>query len=289
MIFNIKPEGQLGNRLFHAAHLIVLSIETEHTYFDFTFEPYKDNFKNLERKNMLVFPESKNNLFYKFVGSFIKKRILNIRDFILYRKIDSRFLGYINQENSNCLNFEVWKESRKKYKNYLIEGWVGIDLSPLHLYRNQLKTYFEPTKEIIDNVRSLIENAHQNADLLIGIHMRRGDFKEYRDGLFYFEDEVYIRHMQRITELFKEKKIVFYLTSNEPIQESNFSSFNIILANNQIVEDMYCLSECDYIIGPVSTYSMWASFIGEKPLCQLMDRNYNIELKDFKIINNRAA
>jgi len=33
-----------------------------------------------------------------------------------------------------------------------------------------------------------------------------------------------------------------------------------------MVEDLYALAECDYIIGPPSTYTLWASFYGDTPL-----------------------
>jgi hypothetical protein len=37
--------------------------------------------------------------------------------------------------------------------------------------------------------------------------------------------------------------------------------------------DLYSLARCDYVFGPPSTYSQWASFYGNKPLLHVFDRD----------------
>lgn len=48
-----------------------------------------------------------------------------------------------------------------------------------------------------------------------------------------------------------------------------------------VITDLYTLSLCDYIIGPFSTFFRWASFIGEKPICYLEDKNQTFTLASF--------
>ena len=50
------------------------------------------------------------------------------------------------------------------------------------------------------------------------------------------------------------------------MDEEAFPSFDVVLGNGQIVEDMYAFAACDYIVGPPSTYTGWASFYGDKGL-----------------------
>ena len=50
--------------------------------------------------------------------------------------------------------------------------------------------------------------------------------------------------------------------------------------------DLYTLSICDCIIGPFSSYSRWASFIGEVPLCFLESKSQQFTKDGFsKIID----
>ena len=51
-----------------------------------------------------------------------------------------------------------------------------------------------------------------------------------------------------------------------------------------MIEDVYALSQCDYILGPPSTFSMWASFIGDVPLRIVKYANENITLDQFSPI-----
>ena len=46
--------------------------------------------------------------------------------------------------------------------------------------------------------------------------------------------------------------------------------------------DLYGLAACDYIIGPPSTYSHWASFWGKGPLRPLDSSDLQLKLGDFK-------
>ena len=47
------------------------------------------------------------------------------------------------------------------------------------------------------------------------------------------------------------------------------------------MHDLYCLSKCDYLFGPPSTYSMWASFTGLVPYAVLDHPEQKLLLTDF--------
>ena len=53
------------------------------------------------------------------------------------------------------------------------------------------------------------------------------------------------------------------------------------------VGDLYALARCDYIFGPVSTFSQWASFYGDKPLFHLHESNDRVERERFTISDLR--
>lgn len=288
MILNGFKAGQLGNRLFHASQLMVLALETGSTLVDFSFDDYKSNFENLYHKPFTVFPEGNLvGLKYKALAP-LRSKIPNIRDFILYRKVNTPWLAYINQHGLEMDTYEKLLQERSKYKNYIIEGWIYKDLTPLHKYRQLLTSFFIPKKEHVANVNQLISRAKQGADLLVGIHIRRGDYKDFRGGEFYYDDSVYLNIMANMQAQFAGKKIHYLICSNEEVNWQNYSSYTVIPANNQIIEDMYSLSFCDYIAGPISTYSMWASFIGQKPLYHIKSKTQEFDFNNFYIVADRS-
>jgi hypothetical protein len=50
--------------------------------------------------------------------------------------------------------------------------------------------------------------------------------------------------------------------------------------------DLYTLSFCDRLVGPVSSYSRWASFIGEVPLCFLESKAQSFTEDSFSKITD---
>ncbi|GAC1589984.1 MAG: hypothetical protein NVS3B25_08050 [Hymenobacter sp.] len=80
------------------------------------------------------------------------------------------------------------------------------------------------------------------------------------------------------------------LCSNEPIPAADFDDFDTGRATNHYVEDLYAMAGCDYLIGPLSTYSMWASFYGRVPICHLHRPSHSIHsLDDFEVFEDQPT
>ena len=80
------------------------------------------------------------------------------------------------------------------------------------------------------------------------------------------------------------KSVTFLLCSNEPLKEANFKHFSIQKGPGDMIGDLYSLASCDYIIGPPSTYSMWASFYGRKKLLHIRREKQNMEPGSFHVL-----
>ncbi|MDH4129338.1 MAG: hypothetical protein OEV44_11315, partial [Spirochaetota bacterium] len=96
-------------------------------------------------------------------------------------------------------------------------------------------------------------------------------------------NQVYLDKLLQIKELFKNtgKDVSFLFCSNEKIDKNLFKEINVNFGTGHLLEDLYSLAECDYIIGPPSTFSSWASFYGNVPLLQLLTKDQKIEISDF--------
>ena len=74
-------------------------------------------------------------------------------------------------------------------------------------------------------------------------------------------------------KLYKDKRVVFFIASNENVPKETFNEFEIIDGNMMCAAfDLYALSKCDRIIGPPSTFSRWASLMGNVPLYFIFDK-----------------
>lgn len=115
-------------------------------------------------------------------------------------------------------------------------------------------------------------------------------FKEniFINGVYHFENSVYKNYMDMIDiEISNKenKEVSFLICSAEKIDVHDFPGLDCFqIPSSTSIEDLYCLSLCNYIIGPPSTFSMWASFYGKVPLRIIKKNDEIIAVKQFKTI-----
>jgi len=89
--------------------------------------------------------------------------------------------------------------------------------------------------------------------------------------------------MQELAGQFPGKRVAFLVCSDEPRQAREFPGLNVGFGTDSPVGDLCALANCDWIFGPISTFSQWASFYGNKPLLNLYRSEDRVELAKFKV------
>lgn len=247
------------NRIWSFASIIAHAVLFKEKLLVFDFVEYIEDF-----------PEINSVKYVHFVKSQMEQRF-----YYLFFRIFKKF-GLL----SNYIS-----DSKTKKLAY-IDGWdYRHDYINLDKVHNQIYQMFYPQIFVADFCIALFAKERKDTDLIIGFHLRRGDYKEWRNGFYYYEDEVILNYMSQILSIFKMKKVKFFIASNENINVDNFREYNCFKnLNNSSINDLFSLGLCDFIIGPPSSYSMWASFYGKKPLRIINTRNDKLLLSDFEII-----
>jgi len=117
----------------------------------------------------------------------------------------------------------------------------------------------------------------------VGVHIRHGDYKEWKGGQFYFPPTRYAEWMRQLAGQLPNQKVAFLVCSDEQRSEAEFPGLSVGLGAGSALGDMEALSRCDYIFGPQSTYSQWASFYGNKPLQLLYGAGDSVHLEKFRV------
>ena len=190
----------------------------------------------------------------------------------------------------------TWKVTHNKTWDKIFKffgctkGWqTRTDTRYLAQTLPELKRIFRPKDEIMNKAERLIGEMKQKSDIVVGVHIRRGDYATWNDGRFFYELEEYHHFMLRIKQLYKNKNVSFFISSNEDFSLDIFNDCECRRFGKEpsgAILDLYTLSLCDRMIGPFSTYSRWASFIGEVPLCFLETKGQHFTEESFsKIID----
>lgn len=176
-------------------------------------------------------------------------------------------------------------KAQKKYKlieNNLWNGWNCIEERLEKDDINIIKKIFIPCKKIEKKLEGIFIKKRKKYDLIVGVHIRRGDYKDFIGGKFFYSFHDYNKILHKIQRLFPYN-IVFFLCSNEIIEEKAFKDFNYFTIKGGVIYDLYGLSKCDYIIGPPSTFSLWGALYGEVPISFIINKNQSNFI--FKKIN----
>lgn len=195
----------------------------------------------------------------------------------IWRKITK-----IVEKRVRCFEGALYKGQSSGIRQ--IDGWdYRHDSSYIDEQKEQILPLFEPRKEVRDRINGALIPFE---GITVGVHIRRGDYKDWCGGAYYYSDEVYVRIMQELAAEAKEKgkKIRFMICSNEPFEAKQTDLNTIKIPNADGITDLYGLSSCDYIVGPPSSYSQWASYYGHVPMCLILNEEQKVSLKDFSPI-----
>ena len=132
-----------------------------------------------------------------------------------------------------------------------------------------IRKFLRPASNYIKPASDFIIGLRRNYDCLIGIHARRGDYKNYLDGRYYYSWEKYktwILELKKVLEDLGFSKIGFVLCSDEKPPVNLLHEKNIHYAKSKhYMEDLHSLTLLNYNMGPPSSFGTWVSWYGAVP------------------------
>lgn len=275
----MSKEGQLCNRLFHFAHLLSFAIETDQIIWNPFFNEFSNYFPNLSRRGI------KKVKIYLWSNAALRLLIRGLSNIL---KVFSSSTVH-NHILSDCAEIILSEHNFKRhFKILFCDGWLIRDYINFTKHANTLKFIFEFRPEVIQNTESVLKNLRSDSTHIVGLHIRRGDYLNWEGGKYYYTDEQYFSILEKLTNLMahESKKIQFILCSNETLSNTSpLLIFSPYIANGSEIDDLCLLSNCDYILGPPSSFSSWASFIGGTPLLHIKNAEQNFSMDHFCINN----
>ncbi|MBO0938818.1 hypothetical protein J2I47_19860 [Fibrella sp. HMF5335] len=278
MMYLLGIKGQLCNQLFSLAHHVANSLQYDYQL-NCPIFPYSDYFPNLNVHPQLSVSERKEKWQQKLAKIIAKGSSAEAAKSLM------KLVGVGVVSNPYVFNdADLSFLQMVKKQPVLVTTWLFRDYASFKLNADSIRHLFEPASEYTSVAKTIVSQIKQNDKPLVGVHIRRGDYKEWENGRFYFDDVVYrglIEHLLTVPEL---KNATFFLSSNEPINERAYFGLPVTQStDNHFMTDLTVLSYCDYLVGPPSTFSSWASFTGQAPLYHLAAATDRPKLSDFAV------
>ena len=189
-------------------------------------------------------------------------------------------------KHSDC-DREALERKMLRHRHIVVSGWNARWYDLFLKYRQEIVDLFTLDEKFTAPVKAKMQEIEKSSSLLpppsslrLGVHIRRGDYAQWADGIYYYEDEVYVRHINHFAEQHQDKTIHVYLSTNDgQVTAEHFQQrcpqVRIHHLQGSAPEDLFMLSECDCLIGPPSTFSLVAAMYRDLPLYRMDSADEN--------------
>jgi hypothetical protein len=287
--------GRLGNRLFLSAYFMANALAKGYRLLNPALGEYAPLFEGSAHDSLCRFPNRRGVDEVEF-ASQCREVILPL---LSSMGTLSRFLGVTGvrevdirdshdaEDRVYDLGGDDFHEALHSCRYLLVKGWKFRDDVNLVRYRPEISRYFRPIEPIRRAAEITVDRARSLGALVVGVHIRQSDYRDWKNGVHYFETTQYAHWMREVMNQLPEKKIVFLLCASDPIDRGVFEGLTVVDGPGRVAEDLHALSLCDLIMGPPSTFSTWASYSGRVPLCMLQHAGQAIAIRDF-VLHDRV-
>jgi hypothetical protein len=175
----------------------------------------------------------------------------------------------VHREKPLNLGGSFWRRIVRTTPIVFQDGYYVHDREALVKHRERVLHLLRPLRRYDEASAQFMARARERADVLVGLHVRHGDYSTWKDGRFYFSWQEYAEIARRVRVLFTGSSVRFVVFSNAEFEWNAFAGIDAVPGPGGLMEDLLALSLCDYIVGPPSSFSRWAAFRGNVPLCVL--------------------
>lgn len=277
MIVIADKVGQLGNRLFQFAHIIAFGRSHSVAVANPGFGDYAPYFPAFADDVLCRVPPVRS-----WIPATTRTREAAFRACALLARTPVPKLRLNNGEACELRSPEFRREAERG-RPLLVTGWLFRDEASFREQADFLRSLFAPAEAHGRAVERALAEARRGSDVLVGVHIRHGDYAQYAGGRHFHPVEAYARLVERLARLFPGRRPAFLVCSDQPANWAALGAARVSPGPGHMVEDMYALARCDYIVGPPSTFSAWASFYGEVPLHHFDDLDAELSLQSFRI------
>ena len=289
MIVIAKRVGRLANRMLLFSHLIAAAQEHGFSVMNPAFEHYARYFPSTSRNLVPRFPPGRPLLGAPGVVRKVSYRAVHAGAEVAWHlQQRGRDVGLIRLTRAEelDLNSDFFIGMARRHRVLLIQDWFFRNQENVARHADLLRSYFTPHRRRLERARAAVEPARERGRLVIGVHVRRGDYAGFKDGRFLFSHDTYLKTMERARAAHADRDVAFLVCSDEPFHPEAFAGLELVEAPGHELEDLYALASCDRLIGPPSTYNRWASFWGEVPLVQIREAGEPIAPEMFQVAHD---
>lgn len=283
-----RKNGQLGNRLMVYAHVLAAARERGWILLNPTFAEYSDDFagprRHLAGSTSVHAAEGLPVAPWKRSAAYAATRCL-YQTCKPLRPLSAGRITYVRARNSAHVDLAEALTAAETggTRLLLLQGYHLRHAEWARTHAAWLRAFFRPLARHRAAAEPVVAGLRARAEVVVAIHIRHGDYAQHLAGRFFYSVAQYRVLMRRMVELLAPRRVGFLVCSNAVHGTDDFADFIHVRGPGGVYSDLHALSQCDFILGPPSSYSSWAAFSGGTRLLRIEDPQLPFGLQDFTV------
>jgi hypothetical protein len=285
--------GRLANRLVIFTNLAAFAEEYGCRLDNFTFHTYAEHFENLRQNFYCRYPLPRRRSVCDVIAplGWALRQTRLCYHVVRYSArwnerfgLFGKFAATVTDKRSTVqLEGDEIMGQAAQSRVLLFYGYSYRAPELVQRHADKIRAFFRPLKSIEEAAQQAVAELRRQADVVVGVHIRHGDYQQWLGGRYYYSVEKYAAWMRETVAALPGKRVAFMVASDGKRSVEEFPGLTVGFAPGSPVADIFALSGCDYLFGPPSTFSQWASFYGGRPIVFLRSHDAKIQLDQFQI------
>lgn len=281
MIVIARHYGQLGNRLLLYGHFIAAAAEYGVKLANPCFAEYAH-----------LFPSTANDLWCRYpvepsmarAPSLRMRKLVSKSVYLGARGLSIVGLGrapirVIRIKGDETCDLGGHEFAAAAWSGHVMaQGWLFRSARLMDKHAGIVREHFRIAQPHQAAVDRLMDSLRNDSDVIVGVHVRQGDYATFLDGKYFYTVSQYVEIMRDIVDQLSPRRVGFLVCSNVDLHPRDFLGMRVRFGTGQLIEDLYAFAAVDMLVGPPSTFTRWASFYGDVPLAMIESADEPVEV-----------
>lgn len=166
-----------------------------------------------------------------------------------------------------------------------VGGWSFRCHELTQKYRSRPSRLYRLRHSLAEDELLLVEQiqwARKAGSKVVGLHVRRGDYSSWQGGRYWFSDDSYASVVRSVrSQLLEEGHDCFVVVFTNDVDAP--SCGQDLTARGRWFADLIGMQNCDLLVGPPSTFTLWASCSASVPFIHLQSVDDAVSLESASI------
>jgi hypothetical protein len=153
-------------------------------------------------------------------------------------------------------------------------------------HADHIRRLLTPIAEHRQAAARILAPLRERERILIGVHIRHGDYRFHLGGRYFYPVSTYARVMRDLAAQLAPRRAAFVVCSNAEHRFDDFAGLEAVRGPGHLVADLHALSRCDYVVGPPSSFNSWAAFHGRCRHAVIDQADAQLSLDAFRICDS---